>query len=234
MPGQLPPICILAGGLGTRLGAAVQDIPKPLLEVGGEPFLIHQLRLLAGHGAREAVISVGYLGEMIEERIGTERFGVSLQYSYDGPSALGTLGAIRKAAPRLGGRFLVIYGDTYLRIDYADASRAWAQSGLPAMMTVLRNHGRWDTSNAVFDGRLVARYDKRAPDPEMEWIDYGLSGLTSDVLDLVPADVNDLADLQHELSSMRSLFGYLATERFYEIGTPQSLAEADEFLASRR
>jgi MurNAc alpha-1-phosphate uridylyltransferase len=233
MPGQLPPICILAGGLGTRLGAAVRDIPKALLEVGGEPFLIHQLRLLAGHGAREAVISVGYLGEMIEERIGTERFGVSLQYSYDGPSALGTLGAIRKAAPRLGGRFLVLYGDTYLRIDYADASRAWAQSGLPAMMTVLRNHGRWDTSNAVFDGRLVARYDKRGPNPEMEWIDYGLSGLTSDVLDLVPADVNDLADLQHELSLMRSLFGYLATERFYEIGTPQSLAEADEFLASR-
>ncbi len=233
MPGQLPPICILAGGLGTRLGGAVRDIPKPLLEVGGEPFLIHQLRLLAGHGAREAVISVGYLGEMIEERIGTERFGVSLQYSYDGPSALGTLGAIRKAAPRLGARFLVLYGDTYLRMDYADASRAWAQSGLPAMMTVLRNHGRWDTSNAVFDGRLVARYDKRAPDPEMEWIDYGLSGLTSDVLDVVPANVNDLADLQHELSLMRSLFGYLATERFYEIGTPQSLAEADEFLASR-
>src|SRR6478672_9558007 len=111
MPGQLPPICILAGGLGTRLGAAVRDIPKPLLEVGGEPFLIHQLRLLARHGAREAVISVGYLGEMIEERIGIERFGVSLQYSYDGPSALGTLGAIRKAAPRLGGRFLVLYGD---------------------------------------------------------------------------------------------------------------------------
>lgn len=232
MPDQLPPVCILAGGLGSRLGDTVRDVPKPLLEVGGEPFLIHQLRLLARHGAHRAVISVGYLGEMIEERIGTERFGVSLQYSHDGPVALGTLGAIRKAASRLGDRFLVLYGDTYLRIDYADASSAWAQSGLPSMMTVLRNQGRWDASNAVFDGRLVARYDKRAPDSAMDWIDYGLSGLTRDVLDLVPADVVDVADLYHELSLKRLLFGYHASERFYEIGTPESLAEADEFLRS--
>ena len=98
MPDPLPPVCVLAGGLGTRLGAKVRDTPKPLLELAGEPFLVHQLRLLARHGARRAVISVGYLGELIEQRIGHERFGVQLQYSYDGPSPLGTLGAIRKAS----------------------------------------------------------------------------------------------------------------------------------------
>ena len=153
----LPPVCILAGGLGTRLGNRVRAVPKPLLEVAGEPFLIHQLRLLARYGARSVVLCVAYLGELIEREIGGEQFGIEIAYSYDGPDPIGTLGAVRKAAPRLGQRFLVLYGDTYLRIDYADAAGAWAESGLPAMMTVLRNEGRWDTSNVAFDGEQIGR-----------------------------------------------------------------------------
>lgn len=233
MPEALPPICILAGGLGTRLGAKVRDTPKPLLEVAGEPFLIHQLRLLARHGAQRAVISVGYLGELIERRIGPERFGIELHFTYDGPSPLGTLGAIRQARSQLGDRFLVLYGDTYLRIDYGDVARAWAASGLPAMMTVLRNQGQWDTSNVSFDGHLVSRYDKRSPDPAMEWVDYGLGGLTSAALDHAPPHTSDLADLYHELSCAGRLFGYRAQQRFYEIGTPQALAETDAFLRTQ-
>jgi NDP-sugar pyrophosphorylase family protein len=231
MAADLPPVCILAGGLGTRLGDAVRETAKPLLNVAGEPFLIHQLRLLARYGAQRAVICVGYLGEQIERTIGPKRFGITIGYSYDGPVLIGTLGAVRKAAPRLGPRFLVLYGDTYLRVDYRGAARAWETSGLPAMMTVLRNDGRWDTSNASFDGCRV-RYDKRSPAPDMNWIDYGLGGLTVDALNLVPADVPDLADLYHELSLRDGLFGYVATERFYEIGTPAALAETSAFLAA--
>jgi NDP-sugar pyrophosphorylase family protein len=227
---QLPTVCILAGGLGTRLGTTVRDTPKPLLEVAGEPFLIHQLRLLARYGAREAVICVGYLGELIEQRIGSRQSGIALRYSYDGPALIGTLGAVRKAAPLLGERFLVLYGDTYLRIDYGDAARAWLQSGLPAMMAVLRNEGRWDRSNAAFDGRLV-RYDKHRPDASMAWIDYGLGGLERPLLELVGPEVSDLADLYEILSARGALFGYAATERFYEIGTPDSLLETSAFLA---
>ena len=108
----------------------MRDTPKPLLEVAGEPFLMHQLRLLAGHGARRVVLCVGYLGELIEARIGAERFGIEIDYSYDGPTLIGTLGAVRKAAPLLGDRFLVLYGDTYLRIDYgAAAARLGSAAG---------------------------------------------------------------------------------------------------------
>jgi len=228
---RLPPICLLAGGLGTRLGDAVRDIPKPLLEVAGEPFLIHQLRLLARFRATRVVLCVGYLGELIERRIGPSQFGIEITYSYDGPSPIGTLGAVRKAAPALGERFLVLYGDTYLRIDYLAVVRAWVQSGLPALMTVLRNQGQWDVSNVSFDGTRVTRYDKRAPGPEMSWIDYGLGGLCADALELLPATADDLSDLYHELAARGGLFGFAATERFFEIGTPASLAETGEFLA---
>jgi dolichol-phosphate mannosyltransferase len=231
---ELPPVCILAGGLGTRLGERVRDTPKPLLPVAGEPFLIHQLRLLAGHGVREVVLCVGYRGEQIEGLIGSERFGVGIRYSFDAvPGLDGTLGAIRRALPLLGERFLVLYGDTYLRIDYGAVVRRWRESGLPAVMTVLRNEGRWDTSNVVYRDGMVLRHDKRSPTPEMRWIDYGLGGLTVAALERVPASEDDLAVLYGRLAERGELLGYEASERFYEIGTTPALIETEAFLVGR-
>jgi len=229
---RLLPTCILAGGLGTRLGGRVRYEPKPLLEVAGKPFLWHQLRLLAAGGADEVVLCVGYLGEQIKQRIGTDLFGLRISYSFDDLDLDGTLGAIRRARDLLGERFLVLYGDTYLRIDYAAAARAWQQSGLPAMMSVLHNEGRWEASNAVYDGARVVAYDKHHPQPDMQWIDYGLGGLEQRALDRVPADTGDLSVLYHELAGSGLLCGVEASERFYEIGTPDTLAETDAFLRS--
>lgn len=228
----LPPVCILAGGLGTRLGERVRDTPKPLIQVAGEPFLMHQLRLLAGHGASRIVLCVGYLGEEIEARIGSELFGMRIEYSFDGPGLDGTLGAIIRARALLGERFLVLYGDTYLRVDYRAAASAWEHSGLPAMMSVLRNEGRWDDSNANFENDRVLAYDKFAPTQDMHWIDYGLGGLTAEALLVADPDEHDLAHLYHRLAASGALFGYEARERFFEIGTARGLAETDAFLAA--
>jgi NDP-sugar pyrophosphorylase family protein len=226
----LPTVCILAGGLGTRLGARVDDTPKPLLEIAGEPFLVHQLRLLAAHGVSDVVLCIGYRGDAIEDRIGPSCGGVRVRYSRDSPQLDGTLGAIRRAIDMLGERFLVLYGDTYLRIDYSAAAAAWNASGLPAMMTVLRNAGRWDASNADFDGARVTAYDKRSADRRLQWIDYGLGGLESRLVHEYEATTRDLADLYAALSARGELFGFEATERFYEIGTPEAFDETDRFL----
>jgi N-acetyl-alpha-D-muramate 1-phosphate uridylyltransferase len=232
-PSSLLPVCILAGGLGTRLGQAVADTPKPLLEVAGAPFLRHQLRLLKAHGARRVVLCVGYLGERIEAALGDGADeGLELRYAYDGPSLRGTAGAIRGALDQLGDAFLVLYGDTYLRIDYTAVQAAFAASGLPALMTALRNEDRWDVSNVLLsdDGKRIEAYDKRAPTPEMKWIDYGLGILTASALDAAGPDEPDLAGVYRELARAGRLAAYEATERFYEIGTPEALAETDAFL----
>ncbi len=231
-PAKLPTVCILAGGLGTRLGERVADVPKPLLEVAGEPFLMHQLRLLAHHKASKVVLCVGYRGEQVESLIGSERFGIDIRYSFDGAGLDGTLGAVRRALPLLGERFLVLYGDTYLRIDYAAVASSWRESGLPAVMAVLRNEGRWDISNVAYGDGMISRYDKREPTPEMRWIDYGLGGLERTTLELVPRDTRDLSDLYSLLARDRLLYGYEATERFYEIGTPEGLTETEAFLSA--
>ncbi|HEV3320924.1 MAG TPA: sugar phosphate nucleotidyltransferase [Solirubrobacteraceae bacterium] len=230
----IPPVCVLAGGLGTRLGARVRDLPKPLLPVAGQPFLLHQLRLLATHGTREVVLCVGHLGELIQSRIGEERYGMRIRYSFDSPGLDGTLGALRRARPLLGERFLVLYGDTYLRLDYAAAVAAWRASGLPAMMTVLRNDGRWEASNATYAAGRVVAYDKCAPEESMRWIDYGLEGLTPTALERVPPYTRELSDLLAALAREGLLHGFEASERFFEIGTPAALAETDAFLRAAR
>jgi N-acetyl-alpha-D-muramate 1-phosphate uridylyltransferase len=227
---ELAPVCILAGGLGTRLGERVRDTPKPLLPVAGRPFVFHQLELLRRYGARRIVLCVGYLGEEIERVVGDgSELGLEVLYAYDPPDLAGTAGAVRGALNLLGEEFLVLYGDTYLRIDYLDVQRAFRESGKPALMTVLRNEGRWDTSNVVFADGLVKVYDKQHLTPDMHWIDYGLGMLSSAALD-VTADP-DLAAVYRELAQRGQLAGYEATERFYEIGTPDALSETESFLA---
>ena len=227
---ELPTICILAGGRGRRLGPRVTDVPKPLLEVGGEPFLFHQLRLLARHGARHIVLCVGYLGERIRARIGPRQFGLTIEYSFDAPGLDGTLGAIRRARDLLGDRFLVLYGDTYLRLDYRTAADEWRRSGCLGLMVVLRNDGQWDQSNTVYANGRVIEHDKWTPTSPMRWIDYGLGGLKAEALDRVPASEGDLSSLYKRLAELGELCGYETRERFYEIGRPESLAETDAFL----
>jgi N-acetyl-alpha-D-muramate 1-phosphate uridylyltransferase len=176
------------------------------------------------------VLCVGYLGELIETRVGHERFGIGIRYSFDSPELDGTLGAARRALPLLGERFLVLNGDTYLPIDYAAAASAWRASGLPALMGVFHNEGRHEVSNARYaDGRVLS-YDKTAPPGAMGWIDCGLGGFERRILERAPAHERELSAVLGQLACDGLLCGFEATERYYEIGTPDSLAETDRFL----
>ena len=229
------PVAILAGGLATRMHPVTQTIPKSLIEVAGRPFIEHQLELLRAEGIQNVVLCVGYLGEMIEAHIGDgSRFGLSVRYSFDGEKLLGTGGALRRALPLLGDDFFVLYGDSYLEIDYAAVQAAYRDSAKPALMTVFRNEGQWDTSNVLFDGKKIVRYDKRTPTADMKYIDYGLGILSSDLLKHRGSETFDLADIYAELVGEDRLAGFEATKRFYEIGTPSGLALTEGHLKDKR
>ena len=138
MLNPLPTVAILAGGLATRLRPVTQSVPKSLLEVNGEPFALHQLRLLQANGIRRVVLCVGHLGQLVQRSIGDgDGLGLQVDYSFDGPALLGTAGAIRNALPKLGDSFFVMYGDSYLPCDYAAIARDFESAGVLGMMTVL-------------------------------------------------------------------------------------------------
>ena len=233
--GCLFPVAILAGGLATRLRPITETIPKGLVYVAGKPFIARQLEYLYAQGVLDVVLCVGYLGEMIQDVVGTgERYGLQVRYSFDGSELLGTGGALRKALPVLGDHFFVLYGDSYLPIDFSAVQDAYVQSSWPALMTVLKNGDRWDKSNVLFvDGKLV-EYNKRAPRPEMAYIDYGLGLLSANVFDTYPIDSPfDLADVYKDLSVKGQLAGLEVHQRFYEIGSHSGLKEAEEFFLTK-
>jgi N-acetyl-alpha-D-muramate 1-phosphate uridylyltransferase len=228
------PIAILAGGLATRLRPATETVPKALLEINGEPFLGHQLQLLARSGLERAVLCVGHLGDQIREYAGDGRdFGLQIAYSFDGPQLLGTAGAIRRALPLLGEAFFVLYGDSYLPCDYKSAEQAFLASGKPGLMTVFRNDGQWDTSNVEFSEEGILAYDKTNRTPKMRHIDYGLGLFRKAAFDPIPENrARDLAAVYQDLLGRGELAAYEMRERFYEIGSLEGIRELTEFLAS--
>src|SRR5271169_2376083 len=124
------PVAILAGGLATRLRPTTETIPKSLIIVAGEPFIAHQLRLLERENLKRVILCVAHLGEMIRDYVGNgERYGLEVSYSFDGEQLLGTGGALRRALPLLDTAFFVLYGDSYLDIDYRAVLSAFERSG---------------------------------------------------------------------------------------------------------
>jgi MurNAc alpha-1-phosphate uridylyltransferase len=229
------PVALLAGGLATRLRPITEKIPKALVEISGKPFIDHQLALLHRNGIRRVVMCLGYRGEMVEAHCGDgSRYGMDLKYSYDGEKLLGTGGAIKQAAHLLDEVLWVMYGDSYMDIDYPAVLDFFSRSGAQGLMTVLRNGNRWDKSNVEFRNGKLEKYDKRNVSPEMDYIDYGVALLRRDALEAIPENEPfDLAELYTRMVSERRMVGYEVANRFYEIGTPAALEEARMYLAAQ-
>jgi NDP-sugar pyrophosphorylase family protein len=233
------PVVILAGGLGTRMRPATDTLPKALLPVNGQPFADIQLAWLATLGVSDVVYSIGHLGAAIRSHVGDGgRYGLRVRYAADGDRPLGTAGALRAVIDSglVPGSFGVLNGDSYLSLDLQEVERAFARSGCPALMTVMRNRDRWEASNVVYqDGRVVI-YDKSRPEAwrgRMEWIDYGFAILSpAAITDRVASGaVADLSELLRDLSRAGQLAGHEVTERFYEIGSAGGLADLERHLA---
>jgi MurNAc alpha-1-phosphate uridylyltransferase len=226
---------ILCGGLATRLRPVTNKTPKSLIQINGEPFIAHQLRLVRSKGINHVVLCCGHLGEMIQEfvRDGSE-FGLDVSYSFDGTRLLGTGGAIRNALRHLDKSFFVLYGDSYLRCDYQGVAESFKAAKRLGLMTIYRNEGRFDLSNVEADHGLILRYDKRNTKAGMQHIDYGLGVFSSAVFEALPADeVRDLAQVYQALAGVGELAAYEVEERFYEIGSELGIRDLETYLVKQ-
>jgi MurNAc alpha-1-phosphate uridylyltransferase len=233
-------VVILAGGLGTRARILTGDAPKALVPVGGKPFVHHQLALLASQRARRVLYCIGYGGDQIRRFVGDgSEWGLEVSYVDEGADLRGTGGVLRTAfdVGALDEAFAVLYGDSYLPIELEPIWTAFAAVQQPALMTVLRNEDRWDRSNVVLEDGLAVAYDKSpaARDPRMAWIDYGLTVLERELIgEHLPSGVTlDLSALYRLLSRERRLAGFEVRQRFYEVGSPEGVADLERFLAGQ-
>jgi len=236
MRSELPSLALLAGGLATRMLPLTESVPKSLLKVSGEPFLAHQLRLLAGQGISDIVICCGHLGKQIENFAGDgSRFGCRIRYSYDGHRLMGTGGALRRALPLVGESCFVMYGDSYLLANPVRAWRAFLASGQPALMTVFKNDSQWEASNVEIRDGKVLFYGKYSRTPKMRYIDYGLSLIQASALASWPDhEPFDFAAVMGDLAANGKLAAHEVHSRFYEIGSPEGFHATEQMLEGFR
>ncbi len=229
---NMPTLALLAGGLAKRMRPATLRTAKSMLLVGGQPFLSHQLRMLAAEGVREVVICCGHMEEQLRAYAGDgSQWGLRVRYSPDGPAPLGTGGALRQAMPMLGDGFMVMYGDSYLPTPFAPIWKAFSESGCEALMTVYPNADQWDTSNVEFAGGRIRAYSKSTKTSAMRHIDYGLSCFRAEAFASWPEGARfDLAEVMEALLGRDQLAGFPVNQRFYEIGSPVGHAETDALL----
>jgi NDP-sugar pyrophosphorylase family protein len=224
------PVVLLSGGLATRMRPVTEKIPKAMINIAGKPFIYHQLKLLKKRGIDHVVLCLGYLGKLIENYVGDgSEFQLSVDYSYDGEKLLGTGGAIKKALKYLDSQFFVLYGDSYLEVDYASLEEAYFNSKRDGLMTVYKNDDKWDTSNVFFYNNEIVKYNKKNKLNEMHHIDFGLGILNKQVFRNFESEIIfDLANVYEKLVEDKQLFGYEVFQRFYEIGSTEGLKELEQ------
>ncbi len=221
---------ILAGGLGTRLRPLTDQVPKPMVEVGGRPFVEYIVRHLEGQGFREILMLIGYLGEHIESYFGDgARYGVRIQYAKE-PRPLGTAGALHNSLAKLDEEFLLLYGDSYLPIDYRPVVGAFRHAGSLGLIVVYDNQGgNTDVQeNVATDGAgWVTQYLKGQEAPTLRYVEAGVLCFRRAVFSPLPP--GQVISLEHEifpaLIACRQLFSFVSDHRFYDIGTPWRLEE---------
>jgi NDP-sugar pyrophosphorylase family protein len=225
-------VAILAGGKGTRLLSIAKTQPKALIKILGKPFIFYQLHYLQKQGIKKIVICTGHMGEMIQSAVGDgSKFNLKISYSSDGSKLLGTGGAIKKALPKLGDEFFILYGDTFLPINFNLVQEAYFSDNYPLLMTVLKNNSRWDRSNVLLKENNLVKYNKQKSTNSMHYIDYGLSVISADIFkNYNQNSYIDLSEIYEELSKYNKIKALEVFERFYEIGTPKSLLETEGYF----
>lgn len=227
MPMQM---VILCGGLATRLGKLAKDSPKSMIEIEGKPFLEYQIENLINHSFEDVLLCVGHLSEKIENYFGDgKEFGIDIKYSYDGEKPLGPIGALKNAEPLIEDMFFIMYGDSYLSVDFQKVYTNFMQDNKLGLMVVYKNLDKFDKSNIKIENDIVVGYGEK----DSEYIDYGTSILRKKALDIIPKNTfYTTGQFFSDLIKKRELLAYESTKRFYHIGNPDALEEFRNFIRS--
>jgi len=224
-------IVILCGGLATRLYPLTKKTPKSMVKIRGKPFLEYQIELFKKNKIYNILLSTGYLSEQIEEYFKNgEKFGVKIRYSKE-EKLLDTGGALKKAKPFLEKEFFIIYGDSYLPINFQKVFYYFKKFNKLGLMCVYKNYGKIEPSNVIVKEGLVEKFDKENPNqPGMVWIEYGLNIFKREVLDLVEKEVFPLGDYFKELIKKKELLAYEVAQRYYQIGDFKGMKEFENYI----
>jgi len=228
-------IAIICGGLATRLGNLTKILPKSMIEIKGKPFLEYQIDMLKKQNIKNIILCVGYLSEKIESYFGNgKKFDINIKYSYDEDKQLGPMGAIKKAEKLLEKEFFVLYGDSYIFVDFQKVHDFYKEKGKLACMTVYKNEDKYDNSNLIVENNIVIGYKDSKLEKKVKYIDYGTSILNKKSLDYIPSNTfYSTEEFFKKLILKKEISAYKVNKRFYHIGTPKALEEFRNYIKNQ-
>ena len=219
---------ILAAGRGERLRPLTDRLPKPLIEAGGKPLIGWHLERLAAAGCREVVVNVSHLGEKIVERLGDgAAYGLRIAFSRE-TQPLETAGGMAMARALLGPKpFLVVNGDVYCEVDFAQLLRATLGERL-AHLVLVPNPQHHPGGDFTLDGGKVGN----APSPRYTYA--GVAVIAPQLFAGVEAGGKaQLAPLLRAAAEERRISGELFEGTWLDVGTIERLAALEAYLAMR-
>ena len=224
-------VIILAGGKGKRIKKFTKKEPKPLLKILGKPFIEYQINFLKKQDFKKIIISIGHYGDQIINYFNKNRIKkVNITFSQDGKELLGTGGAIKKIFKKYKGSFIILYGDSFLPIDFSKIIEAFEASNKDVLLTVYKNNNKYDKSNVKILNKKIY-YNKNYKDKDMNYIDYGVSVINSAVIKKYHfGKIFDLSDLFNKLCIDDKMDYKIIKKRFYEIGSYKGINEFKSFI----
>lgn len=226
---------VLVGGLGTRLRAVVNDVPKPLAPVVGRPFLGWVLDRLAAEGMRRIILATGYMSELVEQSIGSEWAGMRIVYSRE-EKPRGTGGAIRLAAESLERDAAhVMNGDTFLRYSLAqlESATTHADAWVGMALALVDDVGRYGALR-LENGRVVDFQEKGGSGAG--YINAGCYFMTRHALQALPQQdaFSFETEVLQPLVSQRRVAAFVQTDSFVDIGVPEDYMRAQTMFDGAR
>lgn len=138
---------------------------------------------------------------------------------------------LEKAYSKLSNTFFVLYGDSYLPVEYKPILDYFNKTNKEGLMTLFKNDNLYDVSNVIFKDNQIICYDKKNKTADMNYIDYGLSIFNVSVFNKYPANYSfDLSQVMIDLVNNKQLAGYEVFNRFYEMGSISGLKELENYL----
>lgn len=229
------PLLILAGGKATRLKGLSAETPKYLMPLDERTtFADFHLNWAKDQGFTKVILSLGHLAEKIQAHVQNgSRYGLEVSYILDGDTPRGTGGALTQALAHPFETLAVTYGDTILELSSLRLVQLLESSGLQALMAVYENNVEDHRPNCDLKDSLVT-YDKMNPAADWRFIDYGFMVLKRNVIESFPnKSPLDLAEPMSLLTRQKQVAGFECKERFWEIGTPEALAEFRQHFGFR-